>query len=169
MPTRCLLLLLAAVLGACTNAPPAAPDATNLIVVRHAEKAADPSRDPELTTAGEQRAARLAGLLAGEPLEAAYSTDFQRTRRTAQPAADAHGLDVAIYDAEQPAAEFAASLKQRHPGESVLVVGHSNTVPDIVAALCACDVAPIDESQYDNLYRVRIQPGAKPVLTHERY
>lgn len=170
MLVRALIpLLLALTQLACSDAPPAASDTSTFLLVRHAEKAADDPRDPSLTPAGRQRAERLARLVAEAPLAAVYTTDFRRTRATAEPAADAHGLDLALYDAEQAAAELAASLRQRHTGEAVLVVGHSNTVPGITAALCGCEVAPIGDDDYGNLYRVRIEPGATPVLEHERY
>ena len=52
---------------------------------------------------------------------------------------------------------------------TVLVVGHSNTVPDIVSALCKCVVAPIDERDYGNLYDVRIERDTEPVLSQRRY
>src|SRR3546814_13586359 len=63
----------------------------------------------------------------------------------------------------------AERLRRAHATGTVLVVGHSNTVPGIVSALCGCEVAPIDESDYGNLFEVRIREGAAPVLSQRRY
>lgn len=162
-----MLMLLA--LSACATTAQRADGATRFIVVRHAEKTDDGSRDPALNAKGQARAQALGETLAGEPLQAAYSTDFQRTRQTAQPAVQAHQIEVTTYDAKQPAAEFATQLRQRHVGGSVLVVGHSNTVPDIVAALCECKVPPLDETEYDRLSIVEIAAGKPPRLVQRRY
>lgn len=139
---------------------------TTFILVRHAEKAADDPRDPALTPAGLQRAERLARLLADRPLAAVYATDYRRTRQTAQPAASRHGLDVTVYDAAQPPHEFAQGLRRRHRGETVLVVGHSNTIPGIVSQLCECSVDPLDESEYGDLFEVR---SRFPVLRRDEF
>lgn len=99
---------------------------------------------------------------------AAYATAFRRTQQTAAPAATAHGLAVSSYDARQDAGEFAAALRQRHARGTVLVVGHSNTVPAIAAALCGCAVAPINEDEYDRRLRVRIDDGGTATLVADR-
>lgn len=168
---RCIAiftLLLAAVLGGCASVP-ASGDAAMFIVVRHAEKASDDPRDPSLSPAGLQRAQRLAELLEGTPLTAAYATEYRRTQQTAQPAVAAHGLTPAPYAASQPAAEFTGMLRQAHPRGAVLVVGHSNTVPGIVSALCGCDVAPIADDDYGNLYRIGFDRDGRATLQHDRY
>lgn len=160
--TLCAVVL-AAGLAACAS-PPATHDAaapgTTFILVRHAEKAADDPRDPSLLPAGEQRARRLAELMRSEPLHAVYATPFRRTRATAAPSAQAHGLQVRTYDAAQPAAAFAAQLRREHREGSVLVVGHSNTVPALAAALCACPVEPMPDTEYGRRYRLTAQGDA---------
>lgn len=167
--SRNLATLMLLVLSACANTAPRSDDALRFIVVRHAEKNDDGSRDPALNAKGRVRAQALRDALADEPLQAVYATDFQRTRQTAQPTAQARQLEVATYDAKQPAAEFAAQLRQRHTGGAVLVVGHSNTVPDIVAALCGCKAPPLDETEYDRLSTVEIAAGKPTRLTQRRY
>lgn len=162
-----MLMLLA--LSACANTAPRSDDALRFIVVRHAEKTDDGSRDPTLNPKGQARAQALREALANEPLRAAYATDFQRTRQTAQPTAQAHQVETMTYDAKQPAAEFATQLRQRHANGAVLVVGHSNTVPDIVAALCGCKAPPLDETEYDRLSIVEIDAGKPPRLIQRRY
>lgn len=165
-----LLLPCALVLAACSTTPASpASDAVSFVVVRHAEKVADGTRDPALTEAGLARAAALATRLQSRELVAAYATDFRRTQSTAAPAASAHGIAVTTYDAAQPADAFAARLRREHAVGAVLVVGHSNTVPGIVSALCGCPIAPIDESDYGNLFEVRIEGDGPPVLSHRRF
>ena len=165
----CVGILLAVALAGCAGAQTAAVAPTpTFIVVRHAEKA-DASRDPALSPAGQARAARLARHLAATPLAAAYATTFQRTRQTLEPVARAQGVPVTVYDPAQPAPQFAARLKAEHPAGTVLVAGHSNTVPAIVAALCDCTVAPMDDAEYDRLSIVRAGPDGRPVLEVSRY
>ena len=158
--------LLALLLAACAASPARDPGPV-FIVVRHAEKTADDG-DPTLSAAGERRAAALAARLRDEPLVAVYATPFRRTRQTAQPAAQAHGLAIVAYDAKLPATELAAQLRRDHAAGTVLVVGHSNTVPGIVAALCGCDVPPLEESEYGDLYRVE-DAGTRPELQRDRF
>ncbi len=65
--------------------------------------------------------------------------------------------------------EFAARLRAAHPHGNVLIAGHSNTVPDIVAALCACKIAAMPDHEYDRLSIVRIDADGHARLTVERY
>lgn len=139
------------------------------VVVRHAEKSTDDAHDPSLSDAGRARATALAALLQTRDMVAAYATAFRRTQSTALPTATAHDIKVTTYDAAEPAAAFAARLRHEHAAGTVLVVGHSNTVPDIVSALCACKVAAIDESDYGNYYEVRITGDNPPTLEQRRY
>ncbi len=165
---KLLLPIVLLLCSACTTSP-SRNDGVSLIVVRHAEKTDDGSRDAALNAKGLARAQALREALADTPLQAAYATDFQRTRQTAQPAAQAHGAKVETYDANLPVADFAAKLRQHHSGGAVLIVGHSNTVPNIVAALCECESPPLDETEYDRLSIVEIGDGHAPRLIQRRY
>lgn len=140
-----------------------APPTTTFVIVRHAEKAADDPRDPSLAAAGIARAQRLATALAAAPLVAVYATGYRRTQQTAAPTAQAHALSITTYDARTPASEFAAQLRRNHRGGHVLVVAHSNTAPGIAAALCGCEVAAMDESEYDRRMTVQV-PARGPAL-----
>lgn len=167
---RFLALPLALAAAACATPPLAdgAGDGPTFVVVRHAEKATDDPRDPALTDAGRQRAEALAARLAATPVTAVYATGFRRTQQTAAPIAARHGLAVHGYDAALDATEFAASLRRAHPAGTAVVVGHSNTVPGIVSALCECAVAPIDETVYGDRYTVRIDAAGRATLLHAR-
>ena len=171
IPNRFRLLapvLLCIALAACkTHAPAPAPGAM-FVLVRHAEKATDDPRDPALTPVGMARAQRLADTLRDTSLSAVYATAYQRTQQTAAPTAQSHGLAVTTYDAKQPASEFAALLRQRYPDGSVLVVGHSNTVPDIASALCGCPVEAMPDTEYDRTITVRIAADGSAVMERSR-
>ncbi|HEY5849178.1 MAG TPA: histidine phosphatase family protein [Lysobacter sp.] len=159
------VLLTIALLGGCTTTP---PPATTFILVRHAEKVPDGSKDPELTAAGLARADALAVRLADVPLVAVYSTGYRRTQQTAAPTARGHGLTVTTYDAKASAADVSSRLRREHAGQSVLVVGHSNTIPGIAAALCSCAVAEMSEAEYDRLTTVHIDADGKATLEEGR-
>ena len=163
------LLLTACLLFAACAGAPERDTSLAFIVVRHVEKASDDARDPALSAIGERHAAALAGRLRDEPLTAVYATPFRRTQQTARPVAEAHGLGVASYAAELPAGELALRLRRDHRGGAVLVVGHSNTVPGIVGALCDCAVAPLDEDDYGDLYRIRQGAAGRAELVQERF
>ena len=143
---------------------------TTVILVRHAEKVDGPG-DVLLTEAGKARARRLADLLSAANISAVYSTPYHRTRDTAQPLARTLGLTVI----ETPAsgATFAQGVAERilrdHKGRTVLVVGHSNTTPDVVKALGASAVPAIADSEYDNLYVVNIDADGKAALIRAKY
>lgn len=173
-PRRFFLFLVAsacvaALAAGCRHAP-AATDAVTFVVVRHAEKASDDPKDPALTAAGEARARRLAESLASQRVAAIYATGYRRTRQTAAPTARMHGIGVTTYDARSDATTFASALRRDHARGTVLVVGHSNTVPGIAAALCACAVAPMDEdeSEYDRRMTVRVDARGTATLVQSR-
>ena len=160
--------VLVAVLVALASALPvsAADRQTTVIVVRHAEKV-DDSRDPALSPAGQARARALSEVLADAGLDAAYASQYRRTRLTAEPAAAAAGVEVTVEPIEGTidtwAEDFARKLIAHHPTQTVLVVGHSNTVPALVAALCACRVEALSETDYDRIYILNMaEQGAQP-------
>lgn len=155
---------LCVLLASCSHIASEPASATTFVIVRHAEKANDDPRDPSLATEGVARAARLADSLHNEPLAAVYATAYRRTQQTALPSAQAHALRITTYDAAQPVAEFVAQLRSAHPTGTVLVVGHSNTVPAIAAALCQCEVSPMGDSDYDRRLIIRGQN-----LVEDRY
>ena len=134
---------------------------TTVIVVRHAEKAAEPATDPILSPAGTARAEALVELVKDAGVQATISTQFQRTRMTAAPTAAKLGLTNEVLDARLPARGVADSILAKHRGQTVLVVGHSNTVPDIVAALGAPKPAAICDDGYDNAFVVTV-PASGP-------
>ena len=133
---------------------------TTIIFVRHAEKATEPADDPGLSEAGQRRVAELARQLVDADvvagIDAVYATNYNRTQETARPIADALDLPINTYDASDTETVLATILKE-HKGKIILVVGHSNTVPMLIANLGASKkVPPIHESEYDNIYIISI-------------
>uniref|UniRef100_A0A486XWU5 Histidine phosphatase family protein n=1 Tax=Rheinheimera sp. BAL341 TaxID=1708203 RepID=A0A486XWU5_9GAMM len=126
--------------------------ADTVYLVRHAEKLTD-GKDPALTACGQARADALATSLAGVKLAAIYATPYQRTQQTAAAVAKPQQLDITQYDPRQPEVLLAQLKAQSLP---VLVVGHSNTVPELVAQLSGIAMAPLTEQDYDLLYQVKL-------------
>jgi len=133
---------------------------TTIIFVRHVEKVAVPAEDPGLSVAGQRRVAELtrqlvdADVVAG--IDAVYATAYRRTQETARPIADALDLPINTYDAGDTETVLETILKN-HKGNIILVVGHSNTVPELIANLGASkNVPPIEENEYDNIYIISI-------------
>ena len=168
MRIAAFLVAACTLLTACASPPRPSADIATFIVVRHAEKA-DASRDPDLSAAGHARAQALAARLDGDALTAVYATEYKRTAQTVAPAASARGLAITPYPAAEPAAAFAARLRAAHPHGVVLIAGHSDTVPNLVAALCACNVAPMSDHEYDRLSIVHVDAAGNARLRVERY
>jgi predicted glycoside hydrolase/deacetylase ChbG (UPF0249 family)/phosphohistidine phosphatase SixA len=143
------------------------------VVVRHAEKSTDDPRDPNLSAAGYERARALIPVLSNAGVTDIYTTQFKRTRQTAEPFAQQMGITIA----ERPvnaassaayASDLAREILTRSAGKGVLVVGHSNTVPDIVRALSGSTVAPITDTEYEHVFTVVVPASGSPRLTQTR-
>ena len=169
MPLNRRSLLRAALAAAALLALPAslaraqgADEPTVVLVTRHAERAGEMGGDPGLTDAGSRRAESLAAALQDAGVSAAIVTQYRRAKLTAAPAAARLGIAVVERPAGQGvtpdvyAAALAQELKSSWAGKSVLVVGHSNTVPAIVKALAGKDVGPIADDRYGDLFIVVI-------------
>ena len=157
----CLALLLAGV------APLAAADSTTVILVRHAEKASTGGNDPSLSEAGQARARTLAHVAGATQAAAVYVTQYKRTQETVQPLAE----KLQLTPIEHPAADSAglvSAIQSRWGGRTVLVCGHSNSVPEIVKRLSGVAIE-IPDAEYDNLYVVTLPAGGPPSLTRLKY
>ena len=138
----CILVLL----SSCSSTKVASG---NVILVRHADRGDGMENLNEL---GKQRAEDLADLLREAEIKAVFSTDYARTKETAQPICDALGIQAIIYDPSDIPA-LISRIKKEYAGKSVLVVGHSNTVPETINAFgIEPPLATIDHHEYSNLY-----------------
>jgi phosphohistidine phosphatase SixA len=144
---------------------------TVVFVVRHAEVegAADP--DPELSLDGRERAARLAKMLVNaQPVrgvDAIFASEYRRTHQTATPLSESLALPVNLV----PTAtwgELAHRITRGHRGEYVLVVGSSNTVPQLVQALSGETVA-MRNDEYDTMFIVFVPQISKAKVVRIRY
>ena len=136
---------------------------STVFIARHAEKA-DDSKDAELSEAGRARAEALANMLRDSKISVIYTTEFKRTQQTAAPLAKALGLTVTTL----PSANHAALLaKLRTSTANSLVVGHGNTIPDVIKALGISEPVNIPEGDYDNLFVVVL--GEKPYMIRLHY
>jgi broad specificity phosphatase PhoE len=164
-------MLLALALALALAAPAAlAPTATTVILVRHAEKAAAPADDPPLTPAGDARARALLDVARDAGVSAVITTQFARTRATAQPLVAEMKLSPEVVDARSAThAQDVANAVRKHAGKTVLVVGHSNTVGKIIEALGAKPPPTICDQDYDDLYILTIPASGEPRLIHARY
>jgi broad specificity phosphatase PhoE len=143
-----LLVVIALACGCDSSLPPPNFDPTTVILVRHAEKAGHEADSP-LTDEGKLRAEELAFMLADVRLEAVYSTPYKRTLETAKPVAEQHQLSVIEYS-EKDARKFLTAVQNAHRGGTVLVVGHSNTIPGLANELTGTtDMSTL--SGYDDL------------------
>lgn len=152
------------------TAATAAAQAT-VFVVRHAERAdaggaggGMMANDPDLSEAGRARAESLATLLRDAGITAIYATEYKRTQQTAAPLATSIGVSVTTVSAKETAALVA---KIKAAAGNVLVVGHSNSVPDIVKALGVAAPVTVADADYDNLFIVRL--GDKPTVVRLHY
>jgi broad specificity phosphatase PhoE len=135
-------------------------NATTVIVIRHAEKEAGNLVDPQLSAAGEARAALLERMF-GDPkgpgrLDAIYTSAAMRNRLTAAPLAAQLGIVPRVVPGDDSKA-LARRVLREHSGGRVMIIGHVNTVPDIVAALAGeSDIPRIDEHDYGVMYMVTV-------------
>lgn len=163
--------LLILTLAGCTSVhetPSVTAKASTIYLVRHTEKAKDGTRDPALTAAGLARAAYLAEMVRDTPLHKVMSTDYQRTRSTAQAFAEQANLSVELYSPDNfDVRAFAHSIA----GKNAVIVGHSNTIPGLVNDLLREDrYSDQDESDYDTFFVVSLYAtSATAVRLHLPY
>lgn len=161
-------LTAAAALVLMTLIPALASAQKMVILTRHAERAdgaatMGATTDPELSAAGRERAERLAAMLGEAGVGAIYTTEYRRTKATAASLAARANVSPEVV----PAVQLAALIEKikGHANDTVFVVGHSNTVPQIIKALGGPEVA-IGDAEYSNLF---IWVPATGTLTRLRY
>ena len=138
-----------------------------IFLVRHAERAdagGVAQKDPALSKTGRARATALAQLLRDAQIKSIYVTPFRRTQETAQPLAERIGVKPQIIDAKETA-QLVAKLKASEG--NALVVGHSNTLPEIMQALDVSSPLQVGEGDYDDLFLVVL--AEQPRLIHLHY
>ncbi|MGA9770580.1 MAG: phosphoglycerate mutase family protein [Blastocatellia bacterium] len=182
LSASCLIILLSIAAGSIRAGAASTKDnfkATTVFLVRHAEKAAEPREDPPLLESGNTRAQELARILEPVGIRAIYTSQFLRTRQTAEPLAKHLGISSITLPIKMNPAKPKEISEQSykdivekifdHPGDAALVVGHSNTVPEVIKMLGG-DIAPvIDEKNFDDLFIVTVYAKGKAKVAHLKY
>jgi len=168
MPTRTRLTgMLAAAVAILLTAASHAAAQQAVIVVRHAEKA-DQSPDTALSAKGRARAKALADLLRAAGVTHIITSEFRRSQETAAPLAKALGLT-----AEQvPARDLPALVARLHaldPASIVVIVGHSNTIPPMLAVLGWPNTLDLHDGDYDDVFVLAPHPGQRASMVRLKY
>lgn len=146
---------------------------STVVLVRHGEKALAPAGNPPLSAAGEARAEALARVLADAHIDAVVTTGLARTSGTAAPLVRARGLTPIIVaagrDVPAHARATAAAVRARPAGEVVLVVGHSNTLADIIAALGGPKMPELCDQEYASLFVLELRENGPTRLIHSSF
>ena len=173
-----MIILTLALLAAQAAAPvqTSAVGATTVVIVRHAEAVPDSGTDPVLSEAGLARANALAEALADAGVKAVITTQYQRTALTGAPLAAA--LNVPLIKesiAGGPAGldTYARNavriVHAKYAGGTLVIVGHSNTVPALVKAFSGVDVGEIAHDSYDRMFVVTLRPDGSGRVVRARY
>ena len=148
---------------------------TTVYLVRHAEKAAAPAADPPLTEAGTKRAEELVRTLSKAGIKTISTSQFLRTKHTAEPLAKQLGVPNTVIPVKMDTMNTRALspdyLKQisdliASSAGNVLIVGHSNTVPELIKALGGDNVPTIDDATYDDLFVLTVYAKGKAKVAH---
>jgi broad specificity phosphatase PhoE len=159
---------------------------TTVFLVRHAEKqvaaAGQPMispNDPPLTEEGKTRAKNLARMLGKAGINTIITSQFLRTKQTAEPLAEALGLTTQVIPiAAHPTERGKVSPESvknivdkifQSGGEAVLVVGHTNTLPEVIAMLGGGKISEIPETDYDNFFVVTVYEKGKAKVARMRF
>jgi broad specificity phosphatase PhoE len=161
-PAVCGVVTLAALTAAAT---PAWAQKT-VIVVRHAERV-DSSTDSPLSPAGQQRAQTLARTVSRAEVTAIFVTQFQRTQMTAAPLAAQLKLTPTVVTANTTA--LVERIRRDHGNDVVLIVGHSNTVPEILTQFGVTEPVTIQDDEFDALFILVPRGQAGPSIVRLRY
>jgi broad specificity phosphatase PhoE len=138
---------------------------TTVIIVRHAEKSA-PTGDIPLSEAGFERAQTLARVVSDAGISAIYTSKLLRTIQTAEPSARLLGL---VPQHINEVKSLAKNILDDHAGQTVLVVHHSDTLPELIVALGANTKPIIGENEFDKLFVVTVYAPHKVKVLILRY
>ena len=134
-----------------------------IFIVRHAEKASAGGKDPDLSVQGGKRADALAHILKDSQITSVFVTEFKRTQETAAPTARAAHASPTVV----PANDIGALVeKLRAVNGNALVVGHGNTIPDLLKALGIATPVSIPEDDYTEIFAVLVGDAPKLLRLH---
>lgn len=147
---------------------------TTIVLIRHAEKQLGAIDDAPLTPQGELRAARLAQMFGDADafgrVQRIYVSDTRRSQQTAASLAQRLNLKPTVVDAKTSTPDLARRVLSENRGGLAIIVGHSNTVPQLVAALSgASDVPVIGDEEFDTLYVVTVPTIGRASVLRMKY
>ena len=152
-----LILSISLLLATYVNAAPV------VFIVRHAEKASTGGKDPDLSAEGQKRADALAHILKDSQITSVFVTEFKRTQETAAPTASAAHVRPTVI----PTNEIGVLVeKLRASNGNALVVGHGNTIPDLLRALGIATPVSIPEDDYTEIFAVLVGDAPQLVRLH---
>jgi phosphohistidine phosphatase SixA len=122
---------------------------TTILLVRHAERL-NPTDTTSLSPAGFERAAELEHVIGGAGINYIIVSDKQRTAQTAGPTAAS--LGIAPVSAPASNIDAAVDSIKVHAGQIILLVGHADTLPRIIADLGISPPPGIGENEFDHLF-----------------
>ena len=137
-----------------------------VFLVRHAETASAAPASA-LSPAGEKRAACLAKMMKEAGVKQIYVTDARPTQQTAAPLAAALKLTPTVIPAKDPNTLIRDLLYSG--GGNIVVVGHNDTLPFVLARLKAGSIPPIGASEYDRMFVTTIIEGGATQASTLRY
>lgn len=182
MKTTSLMMILVVCAAVMLCQPAVAQDEfkpITVFLVRHAEREQEPRQDPPLSKDGIARSQTLARLLSNAGIKAIFTSQFTRTKQTAEPLATKLGVTITPFTlksnpsnprqiAEESTAEVTNKILER-AGQSVLVIGHSNSIPDVIKMLGGDVVPTIDEQKFDDLFIVNVYAKGKAKVVQLKY
>lgn len=150
-----------------------------VFLIRHAEREEEPRQDPPLSKDGIARSQALAQVLSGAGIKAILTSQYNRTKQTGEPLAAKLGLTITPFTlklstsnprqvAEESTAEVTNKILE-YAGQSVLVIGHSNSIPDVIKMLGGDVVPTMDERKFDDLYIVTVYAKGKAKVVQLKY
>jgi len=143
-------------------------DITTFILIRHAEKGDDGTKDPDLNGLGKQRSIRLMEILKNQAIDAIYSTTFKRTQNTVAPIADLKDLRVLNYEPFKPG--DIDEILSKFKGGTVVICGHSNSIPWTINYLIGKEqYKDFEDKVYENLVIVSVEEKGKAKVTWLNY
>ena len=176
---RPILLLIALLLCVVPSFPKDDFTPKTIFLIRHAEREVEPQQDPPLNQKGVARSQELARLLGAAGIKAIYTSQFARTKQTGEPLANKLGLTVTPISlktnpnnprqiAEDSTKEVVNKILEG-AGANVLLVGHSNSIPDVIKMLGGDVVPTIDDRKFDDLFIVTVYAKGKAKVTQIKY
>lgn len=160
----CFVTLLLIFKTSVAQVPEGISSKTKIYLVRHAEK--DTGNNPQLTAAGRRRAGDLLQTLQNKNVQRIYATQYRRTQQTGDSLRIQLQIDTLLYKADTTGQGiYDKIIAAGDAGKTILIIGHSNTVPRIIRKLGAVNfpVADIPDMEFDNLYLITYKKGRAKV------